>query len=97
MKSLEKNKGTLIAIVVFVLVIVVYNTFLKPGQITLPSEAEAVSVGDDLLKMADQIMSVNIDKSLFNDPNYVYLTDFSAEIPQDPVGRPNPFNVIGRD
>jgi len=97
MKSLEKNKGTLIAIVIFVLVIVVYNMFIKPGQISLPSEVEAVSVGEDLLKMAEQISAVNLDRSIFSDPNYLYLTDFSAQVPEDPIGRPNPFNVIGRD
>ena len=97
MKTLVANKGILVAVAVFVVVIFLYNTFFKPETITVPSELAASSIGNDLLKMHDELQRVSFDQSIFSSPSYLLLTDFSVDIPQQITGRPNPFNIIGQD
>lgn len=50
-----------------------------------------------LVKTATELSNINFDNNLFAAPTYRYLTDFSTVIPPEPVGRPNPFDAIGRD
>lgn len=57
-------------------------------------------VSDDdatLVKTAAELSSIDFNNDLFAAPAYRFLTDFSIIIPQEPVGRPNPFDAIGRD
>ncbi len=59
---------------------------------------KAVSSADDsLVKTAERLSNITYDQKLFNNPAYRLLTDFSVSPPQEPLGRPNPFEVIGRD
>jgi hypothetical protein len=80
-----------------ILVFVVYKFFFQSEAITVPSEAEAVTIGEDLKELHAQITRVNFDQTIFSSPGYLGLTDFSTTIQPQPTGRPNPFNIIGRD
>ena len=54
----------------------------------------ANAVGTRILSLLNQIKSLHIDTSIFKDPAYQTLVDYSVEIPPLPVGRPNPFAPI---
>lgn len=97
MEILTKNKGTLAAIVIFILAIFLYNFFFKSETLLVPSELSASSIGDDLLKIRGELQKVTLNRSVFSSPGYLLLSDFSTAIPQQATGRPNPFNIIGRD
>src|SRR3989344_5139146 len=98
MKTLVKNKVTLGAIAIFILAIFSYNVFLNPtADLSVPGESSASSIGDDLVKLHGELQAVTLNREIFSSPSYLLLTDFSTDIPQQEVGRPNPFNAIGQD
>ncbi|MDO8424031.1 MAG: hypothetical protein Q7S54_00280 [bacterium] len=55
------------------------------------------SAEENLVKTAEELSSINFDRQLFAAPAYRFLTDFSSAFPQEPLGRSNPFDIIGRD
>ncbi|MEY4747222.1 MAG: hypothetical protein RLZZ416_271 [Candidatus Parcubacteria bacterium] len=59
-------------------------TSAPSGGVTSKSEQELVST---LLALR----AVKLDGGIFGDPSFLSLKDFSTEIVQEPVGRPNPF------
>jgi hypothetical protein len=97
MNMLTKNKGALLAVAIFILVMFLYNFLFKSEVISLPDESSASIVGDDLIKTFNELKAVTLDQSFFSSSKYLFLTDFSNSIPQQATGRSNPFNVIGRD
>ena len=97
MKTLAGNKGTIAAVAIFIMVMFLYNIFFKSETVPIPDELSASSIGNDLLKMRGELQAVALDQTLFSAPGYLFLTDFSVNIPQQPLGRTNPFNLIGRD
>lgn len=97
MNMLKKNKGTLSAIAIFVVVIFLYKFFFESETLAIPSELPASNIGDDLIKIHEELQAVTLNRTIFSFPSYLLLTDFSIAIPQQPIGRSNPFNIIGRD
>ena len=97
MEILTKNKGILAAIAIFIVAILLYNLFFKSETLLVPSELSASSIGDDLLKIRGELQKVTLSRNIFSSPGYLLLSDFSTAIPQQTTGRPNPFNIIGRD
>lgn len=65
------------------------------------ANAADVNVGDDVLILLGQINSLKIDKDFFTDPKhpsyaaYKSLVDYTVPIPQQNVGRANPFAPFG--
>ena len=55
------------------------------------SASDADNLGSQVLSLLNQIRSLNIDSSLFKDPGYLTLRDYSVPIPTLGVGRSNPF------
>jgi len=97
MKTLASNKGTIGAVAIFITVMFLYNIFFKPENTIIPSELSASSIGDDLLKIRGELQAVTLDQSLFSSAGYLLLTDFNVAISPQATGRPNPFDIIGRD
>src|SRR3989344_7260536 len=97
MNTLKNNKGTLVAIIIFVVAMFLYNLFFKSETIAIPSEVLAVSIGDDVIKMREELQAVTLSQGVFSFPSFLLLVDFSTDVLQQQVGRPNPFNIIGRD
>lgn len=60
---------------------------LGTGETTPPIAAEIVS-------LLNQIESLHIDTSLFTNPAYQTLRDYSVPIPALNLGRPNPFAPV---
>ncbi|MBX4189362.1 hypothetical protein KW785_02075 [Candidatus Parcubacteria bacterium] len=97
MKSLEKNKGTLIAIILFVLVIIFYNFFFKADQAISEEGVTAETIGNDIIALDQSLEAVTLDTAgLFNTPAYRALADFSPKLSPQPVGRAHPFDPVGK-
>lgn len=97
MEFLNKNKITLSAVVIFALALWLYSAFFKNDAPVAVSNGGAETVGADVLSLNAALQAVNLDQSLFSSALYRNLSDFSTPVPNQPVGRPNPFDTIGRD
>lgn len=66
------------------------------GAVANMSGAAAASAEEeDLINQLLELKSLRLDESIFSDPHFRSLTDFSVTIPPEPVGRSNPFLPIG--
>ncbi|MCX6715965.1 MAG: hypothetical protein NT077_03030 [Candidatus Taylorbacteria bacterium] len=97
MKTSPISKKTIIAIVVIVVLALVYFYFAG-GETTSTNSmllgAESNSVGAAELSLLNQMKSLRIDTTLFSDPAYISLVDYSTKITAQNVGRPNPFAPV---
>ena len=99
---LKKYKNIIIGAVVVVVLFFLYSAFLKGdgNTDTLVSESPEGLNSDvtmELLSILLEIRSITLNEKIFSDEGFSSLEDFSQEIPQEPVGRPNPFLPIGTD
>lgn len=96
-QQFSANKGILAAIVIFIILMVIYKIFFRHDVEFIPDETVASTIGDDILNLKTELEKVNFDQSLFSLPDYLGLVDLTVPVPQFPVGRSNPFDIIGRD
>jgi hypothetical protein len=98
-KPKTSMKSYLILAAVIVIVIIAYM-YLKPasdsGTATLDQNQFAAdqAVGTRVLSLLNQISALRIDVSFFKDPIYMSLRDHTVPIPEESVGRDNPFAPI---
>ncbi len=88
----SSNKTTISVIVAIIIVAIAY--FYYTGTTATSTNlvsSDNASVGTQVLGLLNQIQSLHIDNSVFTDPGYKTLRDFSVPIPTVDVGRPNPF------
>lgn len=66
---------------------------------TLPADASgaATQAGGELLTLLADMRTIRLDESLFSDPAFQELQDFSVALRSEPKGRPNPFAPLGKD
>lgn len=93
MSGLIKNKAGLGLILLFIIAMYAYNSF-KGNE---PVAESAQVAGGDLVKLSDKLQTASLSTELLGMPIYQYLTDFSEPVPEQSLGRPNPFEIIGRD
>lgn len=95
MKPIIKN--IIIGAVIVVAIFVVYKFFAgdqeEPLTSTTPQVATAAE--GDLLSLLSELRSITLSTDLLNDPTFATLQDFTVNIAPQPVGRRNPFAVIG--
>ncbi|NCS99167.1 hypothetical protein GW764_03205 [Candidatus Parcubacteria bacterium] len=95
---LKKYRKIIIFILVVVLSFVLYTIFLKPQaeQALLDSSgpAQVNAVGQEIIDTLNRIQSLELDKSVFNDPLYLRLRDDSQPIEDEDLGRSNPFEPL---
>lgn len=96
MKSAPISKKTIIFIIVILVLALVYFYFAggEAPAATLLTGTGSGGVGAVELSLLNQMKSLQIDTSLFKDPAYVSLIDYSVAITPQNVGRPNPFAPI---
>jgi hypothetical protein len=98
----SKLKKIIIAIVVLVLVYFGYSMFFKKssdnGQLISGTRnlagtnySETQQLGSQITAALIQIESLNLDRSIFQNPIYRSLLDRSEPISPEPSGRRNPF------
>jgi len=98
MNHQKSSKKTIIFIIV-IIILALSAYFYYQGQIPIsdsPLEAseassDAQAVGSRILSLLKQIKSLKIDTDIFDDPSYSTLRDYSVAIPEENVGRVNPF------
>ena len=63
---------------------------------TAPLGTDAVSqIGTQVIALLGEMGGIKLDGSLFSDPSFQSLQDYSIDIPPELKGRPNPFDPIG--
>lgn len=96
----SSKKSWIITIIVIIAAVIAY--FYVEGGKPLPGTS-SLSVVDNpevnqestkVFNLLNQIKGLRIDPTLFQDPGYKTLRDYSVPIPQDDVGRSNPFAPI---
>lgn len=97
MKTLKKNQGLILTILVLIAGFMLYRSFFGTYVADVETSNTARSIGGDLLDTLDQLQGVTLDSELFSLSGYILLNDFSTEVPAQPTGRSNPFDLIGRD
>ncbi len=95
MELISKNKGALLAVLLFVLALFAYN--MLSTAMPAPEPVSAASLGADLLKISDNISRATLSRELFSANGYRLLFDFSTPLIPEPVGRTNPFAPIGQE
>jgi len=95
MQALIKSKGFLGLFILFIVGMFIYNSFTKTDS-SAPDYQPALEVGKDLLALSADLSRAQLSQQLFSVPSYLFLTDFSAPLPVQPLGRINPFDLIGR-
>ncbi len=56
-----------------------------------PESMASDAIGGRVLTLLQEVNSLNIDATVFNNSVYRSLVDYSIEVPPQNVGRPNPF------
>ena len=67
------------------------------NDITVTQSGETASIGSEVLSALNQLRQLNLDSSIFSDQTFQSLKDFSRAIPQQSIGRHNPFAPAGSD
>ncbi len=96
MSILKQHKILIIVIVVAIILFVLYSMSDKSPDTTLiRTPASAVSTQDEqeILTLLRDVQSITLDGSIFKDPAFASLRDFSREIIIEPTGKENPFDA----
>lgn len=97
----RKYKKIIIIVVVVIVLFFVYSFFfggssndnsLLRGVANTPSGADVI--GSEIIQALNQIDTLQLDRTIFEDPVFRSLVDRSQPIPPEPVGRDNPFSPI---
>lgn len=101
MKTPAISKKTIIIAVVAVVLVIIYFYFQgsasntpASGSLLSNGALSGTDVGSSELTLLNHIQSLRIDTSVFSDPAFQSLQDYSVAIPPESVGRPNPFAPI---
>ena len=94
-----RTKNSIVVAVIIIIAVIVY--FYYEGSPSSSSASSSLltassnsSVGSTELSLLNQVQSLSIDPSIFKDPAYQTLVDYTVPIPEEGVGRPNPFAPI---
>ncbi len=78
---------------------VAYSYFYKPQEDSalLAESASTISPAEqNLITILVELKAITLDASIFADPAFQSLQDFSQALVPEPLGRPNPFAPLGR-
>jgi hypothetical protein len=85
----------IVALLVAVGVWIGLSSSESPGSLLAVETVAEQGASQDLVSTLLALRAVKLDASLFTDPAFVSLNDFSTQIVPEPVGRPNPFAPLG--
>ncbi|MCK5059627.1 MAG: hypothetical protein KAR00_00560 [Candidatus Pacebacteria bacterium] len=89
---LQKNRGTITLILIAAVIFWVYTVFFRgaPKDFTQPTNL----IGKSAIEMLNRLNSITLDGSVFSSPAFHELKDFELVLPEQPVGRSNPFAPV---
>ncbi len=93
----SSKKSILISIAIVVIAVIGYFYYSGKSQgsdtslLVATPNAEEQAVGARVLSLLNQIQSLHIDTTIFKNPAYQSLRDYTVSIPALNVGRYNPF------
>lgn len=92
-------KTTIIVLVIAGVGFFGYNYLTRvdtPSDILIQQDSANTSkMGAEVLTALNQLKTLKLDSSIFQDKTFVSLRDFSKPLNSEPVGRLNPFSPIG--
>lgn len=92
---LIKNKSMLGGAALLVIGVFVYFTYFSGGAAPEITETGGESpLSQEILTALNNLNNIKLDSAIFKDPVFISLTDYGVTIPQEPVGRRNPFESI---
>ncbi len=96
MDFLNKNKTTLIGLVLLAVVVWGYFTFFgSSGGAPLTAVSPDSALSGNLLTTLNSLHTIKLDDSIFTDPVFLSLSDFGTTLAPEPAGRGNPFAPTG--
>lgn len=96
MELLKKNRTVIGFVAVAALGLYSYMTYYSPsGEPLLSTAEETAPVSQELLAVLGSVYSIKLDPAIFTDPVFLSLSDFGTVIPQENIGRRNPFEPVG--
>lgn len=95
--DIVKNKWVIGGIGAVVVLGLSYYLWSSAGSSALlTSSADGASpLSQEILTTLGQLHTIRLDASVFTDPVFVSLNDFSTTIPPQQAGRRNPFAPVG--
>ncbi len=98
----SKTSQIIIVVILIVLAFVGYRLYFVPtdtGSSTLAAEknTQLSAQGNELYLSLKKLSAVSLDSSIFANPIFLSLVDYTVTIQDQAVGRPNPFAPIGSD
>jgi hypothetical protein len=97
MNFYKKYKNIILGAVLVVLAFFAYSYFFTgPSTPALSSSApsQTATVDQDLISLLGTLKTIKLDDSLFADPAFKSLDDFSQALVPEAAGRTNPFAPI---
>lgn len=94
-----KYRTVIIIIVVLAVAFVIYSFFVKGDEgddllVSNTAQTPASVVSNEIISALNQIESLRLSQEIFSDPVYLNLKDRSQVIPEEPIGKRNPFDPI---
>lgn len=98
----QKYKKIILIIGTLLVVFFLYTTFfgsenteeeLLTSSVQQPTANQVV--GTEIVSALNQIESLKLSRDIFEDPVFQSLIDRSEPLPEEPVGKINPFSPIG--
>lgn len=97
MKIPKSIQNVVLVVVIVTLAFIAYSFFAgrQSDQVLTTTDASQVSAPDqDLIALLLELKSISLDNSIFSNPAFTSLQDFSQELVPEPVGRTNPFEPL---
>jgi len=100
LKSLKSKKNIFFGLMVAFLCFFTYQYWGRAATSEpqlVSDEKLSESVGNETLQLLLELKTLVLDEDIFTDKVFQNLKDFSMDLPLQPVGRNNPFALIGTD
>jgi hypothetical protein len=98
MSFFSKYRTVILVGILVIAAFAVYSYFFAsaPQQsLTATAVTSNAAVDQDLITLLTTLKSIKLDASIFSDPAFQSLQDFSQALVPEPVGRTNPFAPLG--
>jgi hypothetical protein len=96
----QKTKQIIIAVILIIVGFFTVQYFLgstDEAPLTQDDRVQDVEGGREIIVLLNRLNQVTLNSSIFNNKVFLGLVNFEKPIPDQPIGRPNPFAPVGND